>query len=272
MKDIELLQYVHETASMGVLGLRDLLPQVESAKMKQSLHTQIHEYQDIASDSAKLLQSKGSEPKDPGLMARLSSQAMATMKTLADSSDSKLAEMVIQGNNMGHQGAQAPPRLPGQRPQDPCPGREAFGHRAGQRLPNAALPVRVYQRDPPLAAPRAPATVPSLAGALGLAAAPFPGIAGRKSLSLLTRPENFFILDPRMQTARMGSSTRRAGNQRGDGGCKSPPSGVEVVPELPARTPVGQAGIPRYGKTSADGPLGLSELRWYRGSPFALSP
>ena len=106
MKDIELLQYVHETASMGVLGLRDLLPQVESAKMKQSLHTQIHEYQDIASDSAKLLQSKGSEPKDPGLMARLSSQAMATMKTLTDSSDSKLAEMVIQGNNMGgHQGA-----------------------------------------------------------------------------------------------------------------------------------------------------------------------
>lgn len=101
MKDIELLQYVHETASMGVLGLRDLLPQVESAKIKQSLHTQIHEYQDIASDSAKLLQSKGSEPKDPGLMARLSSQAMATMKTLTDSSDSKLAEMVIQGNNMG---------------------------------------------------------------------------------------------------------------------------------------------------------------------------
>ena len=101
MKDIELLQYVHETASMRVLGLRDLLPQVESAKMKQSLHTQIHEYQDIASDSAKLLQSKGSEPKDPGLMARLSSQAMATMKTLAGSSDSKLAEMVIQGNNMG---------------------------------------------------------------------------------------------------------------------------------------------------------------------------
>ena len=171
MKDIELLQYVHETASMGVLGLRDLLPQVESAKMKQSLHTQIHEYQDIASDSAKLLQSKGSEPKDPGLMARLSSQAMATMKTLADSSDSKLAEMVIQGQQHGgHQGAQAPPRLPGQRPQDPRPGREAFGHRAGQRLPNAALPVRVYQRDPPLAAPRAPATVPSLAG---------PGVGGR---------------------------------------------------------------------------------------------
>lgn len=101
MKDMELLQYVHETAAMGVLGLQDLLPQVESTGMRQSLRSQIREYQDIAHSSAQLLQAKGAQPKDPGLMARLSSQAMATVKTLADSSDSKLAEMVIQGNNMG---------------------------------------------------------------------------------------------------------------------------------------------------------------------------
>lgn len=101
MKDMELLQYVHETAAMGVLGLQDLLPQAESTGMRQSLRSQIREYQDIAHNSAQLLQAKGAQPKDPGLMARLSSQAMATVKTLADSSDSKLAEMVIQGNNMG---------------------------------------------------------------------------------------------------------------------------------------------------------------------------
>ena len=100
MKDMELLQYVHETAAMGVLGLQDLLPQAESSGMRQSLRSQIREYQDIAHSSAQLLQAKGAQPKDPGLMARLSSQAMATVKTLADSSDSKLAEMVIQGNNM----------------------------------------------------------------------------------------------------------------------------------------------------------------------------
>ena len=101
MKDMELLQYVHETAAMGVLGLQDLLPQAESSGMRQSLRSQIREYQDIAHSSAQLLQAKGAQPKDPGLMARLSSQAMATVKTLADFSDSKLAEMVIQGNNMG---------------------------------------------------------------------------------------------------------------------------------------------------------------------------
>ena len=72
MKDMELLQYVHETAAMGVLGLQDLLPQAESSGMRQSLRSQIREYQDIAHSSAQLLQAKGAQPKDPGLMARLS--------------------------------------------------------------------------------------------------------------------------------------------------------------------------------------------------------
>lgn len=101
MKDIELLQYVHETASMGVP--RPAGPPPASGK-RQDETVPAHPDPRVPghrSDSAKLLQSKGSEPKDPGLMARLSSQAMATMKTLAGSSDSKLAEMVIQGNNMG---------------------------------------------------------------------------------------------------------------------------------------------------------------------------
>ncbi|MFR2157983.1 MAG: hypothetical protein ACLS43_13375 [Evtepia gabavorous] len=37
MKDIELLQYVHETAEMGILGLQDIVGQVQTAKLKKSL-------------------------------------------------------------------------------------------------------------------------------------------------------------------------------------------------------------------------------------------
>ena len=96
MKDIELLQYVHETAEMGILGLQDIVGQVQTAKLKKSLQGQIAEYQTIASEAAKLLQAKGTS-----LMARLSSEVMSTMQTLADSSDSKIAEMTIKGNNMG---------------------------------------------------------------------------------------------------------------------------------------------------------------------------
>ena len=95
MKDIELLQYVHETAEMGTLGLQDIVGQVQTAKLKKSLQGQ------IAEEAAKLLQAKGTAPKDPSLMDRLSSEVMSTMQTLADSSDSKIAEMTIKGNNMG---------------------------------------------------------------------------------------------------------------------------------------------------------------------------
>ena len=35
MKDIELLQYVHETAEMGILGLQDIVGQVQTAKLKK---------------------------------------------------------------------------------------------------------------------------------------------------------------------------------------------------------------------------------------------
>ena len=55
MKDIELLQYVHETAEMGILGLQDIVGQVQTAKLKKSLQGQIAEYQTIASEAAKLL-------------------------------------------------------------------------------------------------------------------------------------------------------------------------------------------------------------------------
>ena len=63
MKDIELLQYVHETAEMGILGLQDIVGQVQTAKLKKSLQGQIAEYQTIASEAAKLLQAKGTDRK-----------------------------------------------------------------------------------------------------------------------------------------------------------------------------------------------------------------
>ena len=37
MQDIELLQYVHETAEMGKLGLRDILGQIQDAKLKNAV-------------------------------------------------------------------------------------------------------------------------------------------------------------------------------------------------------------------------------------------
>ncbi len=101
MKDIELLQYVHETAAMGILGLRDVIGQVQNDRLKKAIWSQVDEYQSVAKESANFLQAKGYAPKEPSLMARLSSEVMSTVQTISDPSDSKIAEMVMKGNNMG---------------------------------------------------------------------------------------------------------------------------------------------------------------------------
>lgn len=101
MQDTELLQYIHETAEMGIQGLKSLEGQVRDPGLRQALAQQTEEYRDISAAAGKLLRRSGAEPKDPSLMARVSSEIMSTVKTLADPSASNIAEMVIQGNTMG---------------------------------------------------------------------------------------------------------------------------------------------------------------------------
>jgi len=101
MKDTELLQYVYKTAEMGVKGLQDVENQIQDDRLRHAVDSQIREYRNLSRAAGEMLRSKGEEPKDPGLMARLSSEVMSTAKTLADPSASNIAEMVIQGNNMG---------------------------------------------------------------------------------------------------------------------------------------------------------------------------
>ena len=101
MKDTELLHFVHKTAEMGIEGLKDVEGRIQGGELRDAVGRQVAEYRKISNAAGDLLRSKGEDPKDPGLMARVSSEFMSVMQTAVDSSDSKIAEMVIQGNNMG---------------------------------------------------------------------------------------------------------------------------------------------------------------------------
>ena len=64
MKDIELLQYVHETAEMGILGLQDIVGQVQTAKLRISHHC-IRGRQALAGQGHR---PKGPQPDGPPLL------------------------------------------------------------------------------------------------------------------------------------------------------------------------------------------------------------
>ena len=101
MNDNELLQHVYQTAQMGSQGILDVLDHTQDGALRQALHAQMSEYDQLARHSQRLLHAHGEQPKEIGMMAKVSSELMTAFKTLTDHSPSKIAEMMIQGNTMG---------------------------------------------------------------------------------------------------------------------------------------------------------------------------
>ena len=99
--ETELLHYVHKTADMGCQGIECVVSKVHNSAMKQALQDQYCEYANIREEAATLLRMRNEIPTGIGAAAKLSSIMMANGKLMRDHSPSKIAEMTIQGNNMG---------------------------------------------------------------------------------------------------------------------------------------------------------------------------
>lgn len=101
MKEEELLQYIYKTADMGCEGIVAVLDYVEDQRLKETLKEQMEEYRELKDEARRLLEEKGAEANGVGAMAKMSTEVMSAGKLLMDRSPSKIAEMTIQGNNMG---------------------------------------------------------------------------------------------------------------------------------------------------------------------------
>ncbi|MSD39468.1 hypothetical protein GKD81_15815, partial [Faecalibacterium prausnitzii] len=78
-----------------------VLPHAEDETFHQALEQQLTEYEKLYGATGKMLRERGQEPKGLNPMVKASSEMMSAMKTMADHSTSKIAEMMIQGNTMG---------------------------------------------------------------------------------------------------------------------------------------------------------------------------
>ena len=97
----ELLQYVHKTADMGCGGIESVLNYAGGGDLRRALQQQLSEYQELRSEAASLLEQRGEDPSDAGVVAKVSADLMSAGKLILDGSDSQIAEMTIEGNNMG---------------------------------------------------------------------------------------------------------------------------------------------------------------------------
>ena len=100
-KDLDFLNFMYKNAKMGIIGIDDVLPKATTKEMKKLLNNQKMDYERICQDIQKVLEKKEAKVEEVGLVAKVSSSFMSSVKLAEDKSDSMIAKMMIEGTNKG---------------------------------------------------------------------------------------------------------------------------------------------------------------------------
>ena len=97
----EILSSVVKTAQMGQTGIRSVLDTSMRPSLRKALESQLREYDSIETEAQTIASQRGWELKelDPGV--RMMTDMMTRMKLHGRNTDSKIADMMIQGNTRG---------------------------------------------------------------------------------------------------------------------------------------------------------------------------
>lgn len=101
-EDINALDEIHKGTCMGMDAVKYTLDKVEDEKLKNVLNKQYEGYSDIAKRIEEIYPSyNGGEPHSTNVMNKAMTWYGIEMKTLTDTSNSKIAELLLNGVNMG---------------------------------------------------------------------------------------------------------------------------------------------------------------------------
>ena len=105
MKDeneINVLDELNKGACMGRDAIHFILDKVEDEELKKELNNQYEKYRAINDKISELYpEYSEAEPHETGAMNKIRTWYGIEMKTFMDSSTSKIAELLLQGTNMG---------------------------------------------------------------------------------------------------------------------------------------------------------------------------
>lgn len=99
--EIEILKEINQNAKMGMDSLTTVIEKVEDNQFKKLLNSQHNEYQNIFDRTQELLVNSNAQMKDTHIMQKAMSWIGIQLNTANDSSNSKISELLIQGNDMG---------------------------------------------------------------------------------------------------------------------------------------------------------------------------
>lgn len=100
-KNVEILNSLYQNASMGVSSLQKIIPKVKDKNLKNQLLNQLDTYSKQKDKLVNEIYSYDATPKDINAYAKTSAEIGISMNTMLSSSPSHIAQMMIQGTDMG---------------------------------------------------------------------------------------------------------------------------------------------------------------------------
>ena len=97
----EILSSVLKTAQMGQVGIRSLLDTTMQPALRSALESQLREYDAIETEAHAIASQRGWELRELDPAVRFLSDRMTRMKLVGSNRDSRIADMMIQGNTKG---------------------------------------------------------------------------------------------------------------------------------------------------------------------------
>ena len=97
----EILSSVLKTAQMGQVGIRSLLDTTMQPALRSDLESQLREYDAIETEAHAIASQRGWELRELDPAVRFLSDRMTRMKLVGSNRDSRIADMMIQGNTRG---------------------------------------------------------------------------------------------------------------------------------------------------------------------------
>ena len=101
-ENINALDEIHKGACMGVDALSFVLDKVEDSEFKKEIEKEYNNYKKIASEIEKIYQKYNNDkPHKTNIMNKAMTWSEVEMKTINNKSNSKIAELLLNGVNMG---------------------------------------------------------------------------------------------------------------------------------------------------------------------------
>lgn len=97
----EFLCELYKNVKMGSDAIVNILPKVEGKELRQELTAELNRYEEFAKEIANEIISSGDDPKEDNILAKLGAKMGMAMNTMMDSTDSHIAQMMIEGATMG---------------------------------------------------------------------------------------------------------------------------------------------------------------------------